>query len=339
MQHQATDSDKTVFVGISEGTSPLLPPSVRPVTGNPSAHSHKDMTYIAQQTSLAEYTPGLNPLVNSASRLLLEIVRLRSDEKGYLSANAAPKKETPDSLDHEYNGPASSYSIEALRSRLEAEVRGFEAQALVSEVDHSQVLAARYVLCTAVDEAIGVSSISESGEWSKLALLSTFHNETWGGEKFFNILDRCMQQPARNLYLLELMYLLLSMGFEGKYRVLDRGPIALESLRDRLYRQIRLLRGEPNPDLARKPAHGKREETIYTYIPLWLISFVVLACIIVSFAVFSLVLDKHADPLLEEIHQYKGEGAVGLYSFSWPTDGYRPSERSGIILEKGASSC
>lgn len=333
--------DKTVFVGISETSdSGMLPPTIRPVTGSPISHVRKEITYVAQQTSLAEYTPGLNPLVNAASHLLLEVVRLRSDEKGFFEANAVHKKtERPSGLETEYD-PISSYDVETLRSRLEAEVRGFEAQALAGEVDPSQVLAARYVLCTAVDEAIGVSSISESGEWSKLALLSTFHNETWGGEKFFNILERCMQQPARNLHLMELMYLLLSLGFEGKYRVLDRGPIALESVRDKLYRQIRLLRGEPNPDLGKKPAIIRGKEKLYAYVPIWLITVVVILCVGVSYGVFSLILATSGAPVVEQLEKYNTTGpAQPEAEVSFLREKYEHRIPSALQHDKGAGAC
>lgn len=300
MTQAPSDADKTIFHGLGNGDRSELPSSIRPVTplGTGEKNPRRNTLYIAQQTSLEDYTPGLNPLVNAAAHLLLEIVRLREqDEHTYRHQGLVA---------HDMTGTANSSAyppsdIEAMRSRLEAEVRGFEAQALASDMDHSQVLAARYVLCTAVDEAISTSVIAANGEWSKLALLSTFHNETWGGEKFFQILDRCMQQPARNLYLLELMYLLLSLGFEGKYRLLDRGPLSLESLRDKIYRQIRLLRGEPVQDLSKKMEPGAFKDKTYAYIPLWMIAAAVLFCLSVTFFGFSTLLDSRGDPLLKNL--------------------------------------
>src|SRR5690606_28779404 len=69
-------------------------------------------------------------------------------------------------------------------------------------------------------------------------------NETFGGEKFFQLLERLSRNPVKHLHLLELMYLCLSLGFEGKYRVMPRGTLELEVIRDSLYRQIRQLRGD-----------------------------------------------------------------------------------------------
>lgn len=294
------EMDKTVFLGMNNTTETGkdLPAAIKPVTDSGTTSPKRSSYYIAQQTSLEAYTPGLNPLVNAAAPLLLTIVRLRRETRlargPLLVSHGASRPDTDNSY-------VDSMDIENLRTKLEAEIRAFENQALASDIEQSQVLAARYIVCTAVDEAVSTSQLGESGQWSRLALLSTFHNETWGGEKFFQILDRCMQQPARNLYLLELMYLLLSLGFEGKYRVLDRGPIAIESLRDKIYRQVRLLRGEPAQDLSKKVVPAQKGHKIYTYVPPWLVACIVVFCTAVTFWGFSRALDSHAAPVLQEL--------------------------------------
>jgi type VI secretion system protein ImpK len=109
-----------------------------------------------------------------------------------------------------------------------------------------------------------------------------------------------MQQPAANLYLLELIYLLLSLGFEGKYRLQDRGPLTLESLRDSLFKQIRLLRGEPAPDLSKKIAYRTFKNKTYAYVPRWLVAAVVVFCLAVTFWGFSFTLGQKAEPLLAQ---------------------------------------
>ena len=291
---QFADSEKTIFEGM-DGGSQELPSSFRQVTVSPG-HDARSSVYIAQQTSIEEYTPGLNPLVNAAGHLLLEMVALRAAGAG--QAGTASETERPEQDDDP--------GLEKLRTRLESEIRGFETRALGYEIDNSHVLAARYLLCTALDESVSTSRIGAGGGWARQALLSTFHNETWGGEKFFQVLDRCMQQPARNLYLLELVYLLLSLGFEGRYKLQARGPIELESLRERIYRQIRLLRGEPSPDLCKKPPQEKYKNKIYAYVPLWLLAALVAICLAVTFAGLSHILDNRAKPLL---HQFAVHGS------------------------------
>ena len=284
-----TDMDQTVFLNMGEPEpAPELPSFFRPVAAD-TGSSRNAVPYIAQQTSVTSYSPGLNPLVSAASELLLSIVRIRT-------ARGVPSPFRP--------GVSSGHSeseetVEQMRASLEAEIRAFERRALAaSDIEQAQLIASRYVLCTAVDEAVSTSLSGENGEWSRQGLLSTFHNETWGGEKFFQILDRCMQQPARNLYILELMYLLLSLGFEGKFGVRERGPIALESLRDKIYKQIRLLRGEPPQDLSPKIEPPRGRHRIHAYIPVWLVLAVFLFAIGVTFIGFSTLLEKQVDPLL-----------------------------------------
>ncbi|WP_206197454.1 type IVB secretion system protein IcmH/DotU, partial [Pseudomonas viridiflava] len=86
-------------------------------------------------------------------------------------------------------------------------------------IEHDQMLAARYVLCTVLDEAVLTTAWGSSSNWSTMSLLSHFHQETFGGEKFFQLLERLGSNPARHLHLLELMYLCLALGLKGKYRV------------------------------------------------------------------------------------------------------------------------
>ena len=50
-----------------------------------------------------------------------------------------------------------------------------------------------------------------------------FHNETWGGEKVFQLLAKLAQDVPTHRHLLELIYIVLALGFEGRYRVVDNG--------------------------------------------------------------------------------------------------------------------
>lgn len=279
---QFDDNDRTLFLGNSGSSAAAPPPgeTVHVSTGGAA----RSAVYVAQQASVEEFSLGLNPLVNYAGRLLIEIVHLRS-----VGSEGA-------------SGQGEAWSgLEELRRRLEAEIRCFEAQALGAEIDHSQVLAAKYVLCTALDESVSTSPMGSGGEWSRQALLSTFHNETWGGEKFFQIVERCMQQPARNLYLLELIYLLLSLGFEGRYKLQSRGVIELELLRERIYRQVRMLRGEPPQDLCKKLPEGRYGNRVYMYVPVALLATFVLSCLVVTYLGFAHILANRAEPVLHRL--------------------------------------
>ncbi|MGA4815868.1 type IVB secretion system protein IcmH/DotU [Pseudomonas aeruginosa] len=66
-----------------------------------------------------------------------------------------------------------------------------------------EMMLARYVLCTALDEAVLSTPWGSTSDWGKQSLLITLHNEAWGGEKVFQLLEHCLQNPHQRLHLLD----------------------------------------------------------------------------------------------------------------------------------------
>ena len=61
-------------------------------------------------------------------------------------------------------------------------------------------------------------------------MTSIFHDEVIGGERFFEILDQMQQDLGHHEPVVELMYLCMSLGFVGRYRVMPRGVAELTEL-------------------------------------------------------------------------------------------------------------
>jgi type VI secretion system protein ImpK len=203
----AFESDRTVIKpsagrGARAGAAPAAT-QAKAVSGAPARAPGPD-------APLPELPPhaSLNPLVQVAAPLLSAAPRLRAMVR--------------------HPNPA------ALRATLVDSVQRFESQARALGLPNEQVVAARYVLCTLLDEAASSTPWGGSGAWSGQSLLVHFHNETWGGEKVFQLLTRLAENPTQHRNLLELVYTALSLGFEGRYRVLDNGKAQLDSLRERL---------------------------------------------------------------------------------------------------------
>ncbi|PXB95052.1 type IVB secretion system protein IcmH/DotU, partial [Pseudomonas aeruginosa] len=114
------------------------------------------MIYAARLRPGEAFNVSLNPLVAAASELLSEVVRLKHS--------------------------TVLENLAALKERLTSAMKLFEFRAVQDGVENSQVMAARYVLCTVVDEAVVTTPWGNESEWSKISLLSSFHNETFGGE-------------------------------------------------------------------------------------------------------------------------------------------------------------
>jgi len=100
-----------------------------------------------------------------------------------------------------------------------------------------------------------------------------FHNETWGGEKVFQLLGRIAQDVPTHRPLLELIYCVLALGFEGRYRVIDNGRAQLDSVRERLAELIRKDRPPLEPQLSPHwRGEGAGTARLRDTLPLWVLA-------------------------------------------------------------------
>lgn len=212
----------------------------------------------ASNSDLPEVVSGGNPLVAAANTLLNLVPQIRS-----MVSNQDPH---------------------GLQQVLLECIRAFERQAGASGVSMENIIGARYCLCTVIDEAAAQTPWGGSGVWPKYSVLVALHNETWGGEKFFQLLSKLVQTPHQHIDLIELMYFALMLGFEGRYRVIDNGASQLETLKARLLQLIENTRGERSGALS---VHWKGVERKaappWTMVPLWVTAALVL---LVGFGVF-----------------------------------------------------
>jgi len=116
----------------------------------------------------------------------------------------------------------------------------------------AHLLAFSYALCLYLDESVMGTPWGKNSTWSHQPLLSDFHQETWGGEKFFTVLSRMMLEPQRYQDVLEFMYVCLCIGLKGKYGIQPKGDEALQGIIVKLHRIIRDLRG-PTPEQLSDP--------------------------------------------------------------------------------------
>ncbi|EOI3578883.1 DotU family type VI secretion system protein [Cronobacter turicensis] len=219
-----------------------------------------------------------NPLVAAANPLLNAIPQIRH------------------SVSHEDQA--------GLRQRLIDEIRRFEVRCQQAALPYEVIVGARYCLCTALDEAAALTPWGSRGVWSGSGLLVTFHNETWGGEKFFQLLARLSQNPREHIFLLEMINYCLLLGFEGRYRVMDNGRTQLETIKQRLWQMIRSVRGSYPPPLSPHPEDQPVLRKLWRpVVPLWacvaLAGF--LACLF--FIILNWRLGDNTSPVLAKIYQ------------------------------------
>lgn len=225
---------------------------------------------------MLEVKNGLNPLVNAAATLLTLVHKLRTTMQ--------------------YDNPPE------LHRRLTEELKSFERNARNSGIAPETALTARYLLCSVVDEVVLNTPWGAGSGWSQHSLLSLFHQETSGGEKSFQILQRLLETPGTHLDILELFYLCLSLGFQGKYRVMPRGSEQIEQIRDNLYNTIEQHRPPREGDLSPNwEGTVKPQSLMKNYIPMWVVASVVLAVLVLTYSGFRYWMYEETTPVAQRI--------------------------------------
>lgn len=184
-------------------------------------------------------------------------------------------------LSNAMKNTTTQLSVEEILFKFSEMIESFEVEAESKGATYDMIKAAQYCLCAFVDEA-AVRSEWANDSWSQKSLLVSFFDETWGGERFFEILEKSKLDVDKNLYLIEFIFLCLQFGYKGKYQVLKDGDIRLESEKKKLLEIIRSKRPEAFSSLLND---GPEESTHDTnvdrfHIPLWVIG--VLCALIVG---------------------------------------------------------
>ncbi len=263
------DSDRTII---------MPSPGGRTATQNEQV-SHTPPPPIRSLAETTSATPtiiaGLNPLIAAANPLLNIVPQLRAK------------------LQHS--------NLEGLRDYIAQHIKSFENQAKAAGIPPEKVIAARYLLCTLLDETIS-STPWGSGEWGKHSLLVRFHNEASGGEKFFQLLTKLAENPKANRDILEFMDICLALGFEGRYRVMNNGKVHLEELRERLAQILSKEQGAYERDLSPHwQAASIERAKIFKLLPLWVLSAICGLVLLTSYLSFSYFLNSTSDKVFAQI--------------------------------------
>lgn len=143
----------------------------------------------------------------------------------------------------------SADRVEVLHRLLVREVTTFQMVCSNAQIRNEHVVAASYALCTAIDEAAnrtawGGGVGGSTGVWAKQQLAQKFHDDHKGGEKVFLLIGRLAASPQEHIDLLDLLFFILALGFEGRYHSPTNGPRQLETIRHRLYDIVMRARGD-----------------------------------------------------------------------------------------------
>lgn len=198
--------------------------------------------------------------------------------------------------------------LRGLHTLLTQELQTFTRLCEQANLRRDHMLAVRYALCTALDEAISQKpwaggEAGNTGMWSTQALLNQFHGESQGGKTVFLLIGRLANSPDEHMPVLELIHHLLSLGFMGDYRVQADGHRMIETIRHRLYTMVSASREPVARELSPHwQGVGQGKFKLLRSIPVWVSASVLGLALFAQFSWYKYQLLNHTSAVEKNIH-------------------------------------
>lgn len=224
----AEDEDRTVFIS--------RPASNRERNrGNGQANSQAKPAFNTQRSAqLGNVNAQLNPDISSVADV--NVIVSAATPLLTLGINARSMSHHPDP--------------KALYQQIADQLKTIDLQLKNQGLAKESIITARYIICAYLDEMVMSTPWGGQSLWATRNLLMTFHKNNQGGAQFFEIIKLLNQSPAMNIDLIELCYLVLELGFQGRYRISETGSLEIASIKDNLHQIITTYRPTPAKQLS-----------------------------------------------------------------------------------------
>ena len=269
------DGDRTVF--ISRPASNRQRSRVNTAPAQPAFNQQQAVPPPMQQQSRSipdvSLHSDVNVIVSAATPLLTLGINVRS-----MSHHPDPK---------------------ALYQQIAESLKTIDLQLKNQGLPKESIITARYIVCAYLDEMVMSTPWGGQSLWATRNLLMTFHKNNQGGAQFFEIIKLLTQSPAMNLDLIELCYLVLDLGFQGRYRISDTGSIEIASIQDNLYQIISTYRPAAIKQLSNhwRGAVNDQQKSLSGNSRLLITAGVSLLVTVLVFTVLLILLSQKSDPV------------------------------------------
>lgn len=187
---------------------------------------------------------GINPLITAAHPILSIIDRIK--------------------LSHAFTVNHLFYA------NLQHELKAFKSRAQQANYDEETVFIASFLLSATLDE---IAINRNQFDTFKQLMPSQAQQDNTPDIQFFKIIDRIIDKPEHYLDLLELIYLCLSLGFEGKYKHQAHEKLSL--ITQQLYQTITSVRTQQQKNLF-KTAGSSLPASTTAHWSMWLAAVVII---------------------------------------------------------------
>lgn len=288
MSENAADREPTVIKPTPEGAR-------RAALAADMADVFDDVIKGAPQT---ETTPGPDRAAGLRPSAMIEAFRFGGEGVPAVVSGAAPLL----NLAHALRDRTEEPDVAGLRDVTVAAVKSYERDLAGARIAPDRARAAHYIICATIDDVILSQPWGVRSGWARSGLVSTFHMDVTGGDRVFDLLDHFHRNPGANKDVLLLIYLCLSLAFEGRTRVSPRGALELAQIRDGLYRTLRGQYGAFEREFS---PHWRgvsaRHKPLRTATALWALLGGLLLFLLLGYLLFTLALNRASDVTLSQL--------------------------------------
>jgi len=169
--------------------------------------------------------------------------------------------------------------------------------------ENTHIMIIRYILATFIDELLGAVQWKGADGWlNQHSILGHYYKETYGGEKFFQLLNQFVQEPSKYMQHMKLIYVCLSLGYKGKYARLQNDNGQVEKVRQELYSHIKNYDIQEEKFYKDHPVSTKKHKLTFDLsYKLFMIGSLLILSII--YIIFTSMVKDNEDYLIEILNQ------------------------------------
>jgi len=192
--------------------------------------------------------------------------------------------------------------VEEFRNFCIEQIRQYEMRHFGLEDNSKMEFYASFGLCCVVDEFVANTPWGHEAKWGSRSMLMEFHKQELGGEVFFDLLDEMMRNPAENESVMEMFFVCLDLGYEGKYAGNQAEKRKLNEVSEKCFKLLEALKDDTEYRLSGQwEGLGGGGRKLTRNIPHWVI-FATAAMVIVGvFSWFHYSLNQSSDPVFRSL--------------------------------------
>ena len=184
-----------------------------------------------------------------------------------------------------------------IQDSIRHELNAFRSKVSLSHYSQEYITIACYLLSATVDEILAKVYQSSQKEQVSFKAFTPIASDNIGPEqRFFDILELILETPNQYLDLIELAYLCLNSGFEGKYHFEVTGKQQLDDIIEKLFNVLEQYKSNKKHQFFNDHQVNVQTEKVAT--PWYLITIACISIVIISFIISQFTINNEAIDLI-----------------------------------------